>query len=127
MRGMRQLLHLEPRHVLRTPRQDLLRPADIELKEKLPEPIAMTKLVTLGSVARTNEVPQRLLLCIGDPDRREIPTPMKPRELFGVATVRLYSVSRLHRNERRRDHLALHPHLRKLPVQAVPAWPSLVA
>jgi hypothetical protein len=56
--------------VLRSPRQDLVWPANIELEEKLSEPMAMTKLISLRSVTCSNKIPQGLLLGIGNPDRR---------------------------------------------------------
>ena len=117
MRRMPHLLSLEPRHVLRAPRDDLLRPTNIELKEKFPEPIAMAKLVSLRCVTRSNEISQRLLLGVGNPHRREIAAPKQTRELLRVPAVGLYSVSCLDRDERRRDDVALDAHLRELPVE----------
>src|ERR1700722_10406016 len=109
MRGVAHLLALEPRHVLGSPRRDFLRPTKAELKQEFPEPISMTKLVSLGGMTRSNQIPQGLLLGIGNPDRRQIATPKETRELLRVSTIRLYPVACLDRDERRRDHVALDP------------------
>src|SRR5580658_8842252 len=74
MGGVAHLLPVEPRHVLGSPRCDLLRPAKIELKQEFSEPISMTKLVSLGGMARSNQISQGLLLGVGNPDRREVAT-----------------------------------------------------
>src|SRR6267378_829690 len=87
----------------------------------------MTKLVSFGGVARSNEIPQRLLLGVRNPDRRQVATPKQSREFLRVATICLHPVSCLDRNQRRRDHVALDAHLRELPVEPVPAGTSLVA
>ena len=113
--------------MLGTPRSDLLRPANIELKEKLAESISVTKLVSFGGVPRSNQVAQGLLFGVGDPDRRQVTASMQTCELLGVSAIRLYPVARLDRAEGRRDHVALDPHLRELPVQTVPARTGLVA
>ena len=44
---------------------------------------SLAKLVALRRVARPNEIPQGLLLGVGNPDCREIAAPKKARELFG--------------------------------------------
>src|SRR5487761_2062638 len=125
--SMFHLLSLEPRHVLRAPRHDLFRSAHVELKKELSEPISMTKLVPFRRVARPNEIAQGLLLDVGDPHRGEVTAPKKTRELLCVPAIRLYSVSRLDRDERRRDDIALDSHLRELPVETVTARTGLVA
>ena len=87
----------------------------------------MTKLVPLRRVARPNKIAQGLLLGVGNPHGCQIPAPKQTRELLRVPAVGLYPVSRLDRDERRGDHVALDPHLRELPVDAVPARTGLVA
>ncbi len=127
VRTMFQLLSLEPRHVLRAPCNDLFRPAHVELKEKLPQPISMTKLIPLRRVARSNKIAQGLLLSVGNPYGGEITAPKETRELLRIPAIRLYLVPRFDRDERRRDHVALDAHLGELPVEPVPARTGLVA
>ncbi len=127
VRTMFQLLSLEPRHVLRAPCNDLFRPAHVELKEKLPQPISMTKLIPLRRVARSNKIAQGLLLSVGNPYGGEITAPKETRELLRIPAIRLYLVPRFDRDERWRDDVALDSHLGELPVEAVPARTGLVA
>jgi hypothetical protein len=66
--------------VLRSPSDDFLWPTNIELKEKLSEPISVTKLVSFGGMTRSNKIPQSLLLGVGNPDRRQIAAAKEPRD-----------------------------------------------
>jgi hypothetical protein len=69
--------------VLRSPSDDLLGSTNIELQKKFSKPISMAELISLGSVACSNEIPQSLLLSIGDPNRREVSAPEQTRKLLG--------------------------------------------
>jgi hypothetical protein len=91
--------------MLDTLRQHLLGAADSKLKEQLSEPVSVPKLVALGGVPCANQVPQRLLLDIRDPNRREIPAAKQARKLLRIAPTGLHPVPRLDRDERRRHDL----------------------
>jgi hypothetical protein len=84
---MGHLLRFEPHHVPRSPRNDLLRPTNIELKEKLSEPISVTKLVSFGGMTRSNKIPQSLLLGVGNPDCGQVTTAKEPCELVSFHDV----------------------------------------
>jgi hypothetical protein len=73
--------------VLRSPSDDVLWPTNIKLKEKLSEPISVTKLVSFGGMTRSNEVSQRLLFRVGNPDCGQVTTAKEPCELVSFHDV----------------------------------------
>src|SRR5262249_47327668 len=56
----------------------------------------------------------------------EVTASIAPGELDRIASVRLHQVAWLHRDQRRRDDLALDATLRELPIQRVARWPRLI-
>ena len=77
-------------------------------------------------VSQPYEVTHRLLILAWDSDACQLACTEQPRQLHGVAPIRLHAVSRSYWDQARRDHLAGDPHLRKLPVQFEPAGTGLV-
>src|ERR671938_463528 len=53
-----------------------------------------------GIGARPHQVPQGLLLLVGDPDRRQIPTTQQAGELERIAAIGLDLIPRSHRDQR---------------------------
>ena len=83
-----------------------------------------SQLINLGAGSRADQVAQGLVLLIGHPDWREITAAQQAGELEGVASIRLYLVTRSHRDQRRRDHQAVHAQRGQLTVQRVPGRPG---
>jgi hypothetical protein len=55
------------------------------------------------------------------------PSAVQADELLGVTTVGLDPVAGAHRHQRRRDHVARHPHRRQQPPQREPTRAGLIA
>ncbi len=96
-------------------------------QQKLAEPMPSLELVLLGRLPRPDKIPQRLMLGIRHPHRREVSRAVAARQLDGVPPVGLHSVARLDRYERRCHDVAVHPHPGQLPVQNIARRPCLVA
>ena len=86
-----------------------------------------SQLILLGRLARPHQIAQRLGACVRNPHRRQIAGSMTARQPLRIPPVRLHPVAGLHRNQRRRDHLALDAQLRQLPVENVAGRTSFIA
>ena len=78
------------------------------------------QLIFLGRFARAHQIPQRFMLRIRHPHRRQLAGAIIPRQLQRIPTVRLHTISSFHRHQRRRYHGARRSHLRQLPIQHIP-------
>lgn len=76
-------------------------------QEELAEPMARAELVLLSRLAGADEIPERLVRRIGDPDWREIARPVAPGQLLGVTAVGLHPVTWLGGHRRWLDSLHL--------------------
>ena len=97
--------------------------AEQERVEPLLHPLAVIEQVAAGA----DQVPDRLLRRGRDPDRGQHPGAQREGQADCVATVGLDPVRGALRDQRRRDHLARHPHRGNEPVQLVTRRPGLVA
>src|SRR5690606_30109777 len=70
---------------------------------------------------------QRFMLSVRHPDRREIACAMRARQLLRIAPVRLHTIARRLRNQRRSNDDALEPETGQLPVQREPRRARFVA
>ena len=59
------------------------------LNKELQQALSRPSLVSLRRFTRTHQVAQRLVLGIGNPHRRQVPSPQRTRQLLRVAPVRL--------------------------------------
>ena len=77
-------------------------------------------------VTSTNQIPQRLLLIAGNPDRMKLAGQQQPHQMLGVATIGLDPIPARARDlARRRDH-ALHATPGELAREPVPGRASLI-
>jgi len=102
------------------------RPAAVAEQELL-QPMADPQLVTLGCLPRPHEIAQGLVGGGRNPHRSEIATPEAARELFGVASVGLDPIARLHGHAHWGDDHAGDAELAELPIQGVAARAGFVA
>ncbi len=77
--------------------------------------------------ACANQIAHCLMGKVGNPCGRQFAGPMQLRQIDGVPTVRLDPISRLARDQRRRDHHTVVPRRGQLPLNAVAARSGLVA
>ena len=77
-------------------------------------------------LAPSAQVPQRLVLDLGDVDRRQIPAAHQARQRQRIAAIRFHPVPWLPRNQRRRHHVAGETLPREIAIQPVPTRPRLV-
>ena len=113
--------------VLHAPRLDPRRRTPPMAQQELAQPVPRPQLILLRRLARPHQIAQRLVLRVRHPHRRQVPAAVAPRQLLGVPPIRLHPIARLHRHQRRRHDLALHPERGQLPVQHVAGRPRLVA
>src|SRR5215470_5624780 len=91
------------------------------------------KLLTLfanvrgRSVPRPDEIPDRLMDRVRDPNRGQFSCAKQPRQGHRIASVGLDPVSRLLGNQRRRHHSALVTQRYNLPIEPITRWSSFVA
>ena len=90
--------------------------------QPLPRPLAVIQ----HHRARPRQVPHRLLRRAGYPYRRQLPRPAQPGQPPRVPLVRLDLVRAPLRDQRRRHHLARHPHRGQQPVQVITPRPGLI-
>jgi hypothetical protein len=77
-------------------------------------------------VTCADQVPQRLFLIAGNPDRVQLSGQQQPHQMLGVSTIGLHAIPRRPRDlARRRDH-ALHATLGELTRQPVPGRAGLI-
>lgn len=88
-------------------------------EEVFAQTVPGSHLVLLGSFAGADQIAQRFMVSVGDPDRAEITTSVGTRQLLGVAAVRLDSITGHLGDERWCDHIAVNAEASQLPVQDV--------
>jgi hypothetical protein len=93
-------------------------------QQKLAQLMAMAQLIPFGRLARPHQIAQDLLPFIRNPHRGQLSRAVAARQSLRVAAVRLDSISRLGRDQARRDDLALHSQLRKVPYSTYPVEPA---
>ncbi len=96
-------------------------------EEELGEPLARRGPIPPHVLARAHEVAHGLLARRRDGDRRELSAAVEAAELLRVPAIGLDALARAAGNQRRGDHVAVHPECGQLAVQPVAARPSLVA
>ena len=95
-------------------------------QQKLPQPMARAQLIFLRRLAGADHVPQGLMRGVRDPHRCQVARAVAPRQLLGVAPIRLDTVAGLHRYQGGRDDLAPHTEGGQLPVDDIPGRARLV-
>jgi hypothetical protein len=85
------------------------------------------KLILLGGFPLSHKIPERLGGFVRNPNRGQISVTVTVRQLQGVPSIRLDSISRLLRYQAWCHHLAIHPQLRQLPIQYEPCRPCFIA
>jgi hypothetical protein len=76
---------------------------------------------------RPDQIAHRLMRGIRNPDRRQLTGPVQLRQHHSIAAIRLYPVTRLHRDQGWCHHNALMSHLDELTMKATAARPRLIA
>ena len=77
-------------------------------------------------IARATQIAEGFVLDRRHIDGGEIARAQQPRELDGIAPIRLHAVARLLRDQRRRDHLTRQALRGEIPIEAVATRPRLV-
>jgi hypothetical protein len=96
-------------------------------EQQLLQAVAGAELVTLGSLTRPHQIPQRLVSRIRHPHGRQVAAPEQAGELLGIAPVSLDPVAGLDGHQGRGDDDAGDAELGELPVEGVAAGTGLVA
>jgi hypothetical protein len=74
-----------------------------------------------------HQIAHRLVPGVRDPYRRQLARPMKPCQAGRIPSIGLDAVAGPLRDQRGRDHDAVVPARRQLTLNALAAWPCLVA
>jgi hypothetical protein len=89
--------------------------------------LALAAQILHRHFTRPCQFTHRLVLRVGNPDRREIATTQLLDQTDRIAPVGLHPLARLLQNERGRHHQAFVPKALDLPVEPISGRPRLVA
>src|SRR6266508_4165110 len=96
-------------------------------QKNLPQPVPAPGQILQHILPAADEISYRFLLDRRWPDFRQESRSKQLQQLAGITPVRLDTLPRLDRDQRRRHHHAPHPQRLDLSLQRVPARPRLVA
>lgn len=96
-------------------------------QQVLAQTVPGAQLVLFGGFASPNQIAQRLVLGVGDPDRAEVAAAVGASEFLGISAVGLDAVPGHLGYERGSDDVAVHAEPGELPVQDVAGGTCLVA
>ncbi len=88
-------------------------------QQQLAQPMPTPLQIFPGIIPRPRQIPHGLVFGRRRLHRRQQPRAPQLHQLARIAAIRLDPLTRLPRNQRRRDHVAAHPRRRHLPLQRV--------
>ena len=95
-------------------------------KQKTLKMLPCTRHDLPHDAAQPDQVAHGFMIGVRHPDGRQLSGAMKSSEHGGVATICLHSIARLHRNQRRRHHVAPMTKVCKLAMNAITARSGLI-